>query len=226
MSRVRTVVVDSRQRDTRVHPRASEYVVKLSEELRNVESIELVYAIYSAQGTERYANLFISEVEDRGSVVTMDSAEASGAFTQLPLLDPVNEYTPARHYRSLSMFKIPVSRLPRLTLRFTDAFGSPCPIQDHLLRFEVVCGERQRARESDLVQRLAESDPLLPLPSAAPVAAASACSAPGSRADPVPRGASASEIKALQRLSRSFSELAAGDGCGRKGRSAKARKRV
>lgn len=156
--RVRTIIVDSRQRDKRAYPSPNSYVVKLSEELRNVESLELVYAIYPTFGTESYVNLFVSELEERGSVVTLDSAEVGGAFTQLPLIHPVNEYTPARHFRSISSFRIPLARLSRLTLRFTDAFGVPYVIQDHFLRFEAVCLERQRQRESDLVQSLPARD--------------------------------------------------------------------
>ena len=156
--RVRTIIVDSRQRDKKAYPSPNSYVVKLSDELRNVESLELVYAIYPTFGTESYVNLFVSELEERGSVVTLDSAEVSGAFTQLPLINPINEYTPARHFRSISSFRIPLAKLSRLTLRFTDAFGAPYVIQDHFLRFEAVCLERQRQRESDLVQSLPARD--------------------------------------------------------------------
>jgi hypothetical protein len=142
--RRKTIVVDSRQRDRRAYPHSNQYTVKLTERLNNVESIELVYAIYPTLGNESYVNLFVSELEDRGSIVTLDSSEVRGAFTQLPLLHPINEYTPARHYRSISTFKIPLARLDRLTLRFTDAFGNLYPVNDHLLRFEAVCDERQR----------------------------------------------------------------------------------
>ena len=140
--RVRTIVVDSRLRDRTAHPSPSSYVVKLDEELRNVETLELVYAVYPTFGTERYVNLFVSEMEGAGSVVTLNSSEVGGAFTQLPLVHPVNEYTPARHFRSISRFRSPLARLPRLTLDFKDAFGALYPVGDHMLRFEAVCSER------------------------------------------------------------------------------------
>jgi hypothetical protein len=221
MVRVRTIVVDSRQRDIQIYPRANSYVVKLNEELKNVVSLELVYALYPTTGTESYMNLFVDEVDNRGSVVTLDSSEISGAFTQLPLVHPHNEYTPARHYSSLSVFRAPLSRLNRLTLRFTDAFGVLYPVTDHLLRFEAVCEERQRGRESDLVQRSALSDAQIPfaaIPTQIPdntegystqIRLGDAARLQKVRA--VDEQRSAAEIHALQRLSMSLANLATGD---------------
>jgi hypothetical protein len=223
--RTRTIVVDSRRRDLSASPLPGAYSVRLSEELRAVESLELVYALYPSAGPGAYANLFVAEAEDRGSVVALDATEVSGAIAQLPMLAPVNEYTPARHYRALTVFRVPLARLSKLTVRFADAFGQPYPFQDHLLRFEAVCGERHRDGESDLVQRLAAAPPPVPLPSlssrssglpAASPSIARCVSAHGySGRDPgCPRSDKKRDagVRALHNLSRSLSALAVGDG--------------
>lgn len=222
--RTRTIVVDSRKRDLAASPRPDSYSVKLSEELRAVESLELVYALYPAAGQDAYAHLFVAEAEDRGSVVALDASEVSGALAQLPLLAPVNEYTPVRHYRALAVFRVPLARLSKLTVRFADAFGQPYPFQDHLLRFEAVCGERHRDGESDLVQRLAAAPapvPMPPVPLGRPVSA-HGFSAPypqpalplghqGPPAAAAPKKKRDAGVRALHNLSRSLSALAVGD---------------
>lgn len=140
--RRRHIVVDSRMRNPSAHPRPSSYSVRLDEELRNVLSLELVYAVYHTVGTERYVHVFLEEARDRGGVAGL-AGGVGGAFTQLPMVDPVNEYTPARHYRSHVAFRAPLARLPSLTLRFTDAFGRPADMGEHMMRFEAVCEESQ-----------------------------------------------------------------------------------
>ena len=228
-------MVDSRRRDLSSSPLPEAYSVRLSEELRAVESLELVYALYPSAGPGAYANLFVAEAEDRGSVVALDGTEVSGAIAQLPMLSPMNEYTPARHYRALTVFRVPLARLSKLTVRFADAFGQPYPFQDHLLRFEAVCGERHRDGESDLVQRLAAAPPPVPLPSlyshssglpdASPSLArcvsANGFSAPGNSAPgnsgrgpgcPKSEKNRDAGVRALHNLSKSLSALAVGDG--------------
>ena len=59
--RTRTIVVDSRRRDLSASPLPDAYSVRLSEELRAVESLELVYALYPSAGPDAYANLFVVE---------------------------------------------------------------------------------------------------------------------------------------------------------------------
>lgn len=232
--------MDSRKRDMSTSPSPDSYSIKLSEELRAVESLELVYALYSAAGTDSYAHLFVSEAEDRGSVVALDASEVSGALAQLPFLAPVNEYTPARQYRAIAVFRVPLARLSKLTVRFADAFGNPYPFLDHLLRFEAVCGERHRDGESDLVQRLAAAPPPVPAPVPAPVQALALAPAqtrdrpssltftartpapyppPDIRSSPVKTKDAG--VRALHNLSKSLSALAVGDSgaAGRKRRN-------
>lgn len=221
--RTRTIVVDSRKRDAGSSPRPDSYSVKLSEELRAVESLELVYALYPSSGPDAYAHLFVDEAEDRGSVVALDASEVSGALAQLPMLAAVNEYTPARHYRALAVFRVPLARLSKLTVRFADAFGNPYPFLDHLLRFEAVCGERHRDGESDLVQRLAAAPAMVPMPPVPRDRPVSAHAFSGVReaappiGQPRPSGNTAATgtreagVRALHNLSKSLSALAVGD---------------
>lgn len=146
--------VDSRHRDTAAYPRPDDYVLALNNGFRNVSSVELVYALYPTSGTEPYVNLFVRELEG-GLAVASGAAEAVyGAFTQLPMLDPVNEYSSRRHFRSVCDFRVPLGRLTRLSIRFSDATGAAYPVGDHFLRFEVRCCARAGVRDSDYVQRL------------------------------------------------------------------------
>jgi hypothetical protein len=77
-----------------------------------------------------------------------------------------------------------------------DAFGALYPVGDHMLRFEAVCSERQRERESDLVQALAALDPLKELPRSRTDAPASAAPYSGDREGEEASAASASAASA------------------------------
>jgi hypothetical protein len=156
---ITVLAVDSRHRDTAIYPDDSDYVVLLNNELRNVTRVELVYAIYPTFGSESYVNLYVRELEGGMAVASGSTEGVYGAFTQLPLLDPVNEYSGNRQYRSVARFRVPLLRLARLSIRFVSADGDPYPIQNHFLRFEVTCTARSGARDSDYVQRLTGAEP-------------------------------------------------------------------
>jgi hypothetical protein len=128
------VVVDSRFRDKTKYPNANSFVVNLDTVLKNVVSIELVYAIYDTLGTERYINLVIPEVR---SFLVSNNNVVEGAFTQLPLLAGVNEYT-SQKFKSICEFDAPIAKLSRLTLNLVGESGGPYPVRDFFMRFEIV----------------------------------------------------------------------------------------
>jgi hypothetical protein len=131
---VRVVVVSSLARDIERFPSPASYVVEFDDTITNVVSIELVYALYEKLSTDRYVNLTVLEAD--GDLVS-NCNTARRAFTQLPLVAPLNEYDGSK-YRSVRTFTgAPLARLTRLTIAFVGPSGRPYPMRDHLLRFEV-----------------------------------------------------------------------------------------
>ena len=106
--------------------------------LKNIVSIELVYALYDKLGTERYINVCIPEI--RNSVISNNNI-MSGAFTQLPLNYHTNEYT-ADKFRSIKVFNPPLTKLNKITIILLSAEGEPYPIHDYFARFEIVCNKK------------------------------------------------------------------------------------
>ena len=135
--RRRVVVVSSLARDVENYPSPAYYVVPLDDTLRDVVSIELVYALYDRVSIDRFVSLIVREAASSDLISNCNTA--SHAFTQLPMLHSVNEYTPQRSYRSLHEFAGgPLAKLDRLTIAFAAPDGTGYPMRDHLLRFEVV----------------------------------------------------------------------------------------
>lgn len=128
------VVVDSRFRDVTQYPNANSFVIDFDTPFKNVMSIELVYAVYDKLGTERYMNLYIPEIS---SFLKSNNNIIEGAFTQLPLVKHVNEYT-SEKFKSIKSFDPPLAKLSRLTLNMISEKGQPYPIRDYFMRFEIV----------------------------------------------------------------------------------------
>ena len=128
------VAIDSRFRDTTKYPNPNEFVVDFDTPFKDIMSIELVYAVYDKLGTERYINLNIPEI---ASFLKSNNNIIEGAFTQLPLVEHVNEYT-TQKFKSIKIFNPPLAKLNRLTLNIVSEKGLPYPIRDYFMRFEIV----------------------------------------------------------------------------------------
>ncbi|AUF82231.1 hypothetical protein TetV_139 [Tetraselmis virus 1] len=151
------LLVDSRKRDASAYPDANNYVVDFHDTFRNVESVELVHAIYEKTGSEYLVNLYIDELNNR----MFSNADAiTSSFTQLPLLDAINEYTAETKYESYRKFRVPLEKLTRMSIRFTDLDGQPYVMQDHLLRFEIRTCNKKSGIDPGYVEGMAE--PLRP----------------------------------------------------------------
>lgn len=127
------IVIDSRDRNRMTHPNANDYVFILDDVIKNVSSVELVYAVYMKFDTETYVNLHIDEFAPNAIA---NNRILRDSFAQLPLINHMNEYTPNR-FRSVKEFRNPISKLGRLTIKFYKHDGSLCDINEHLLRFEI-----------------------------------------------------------------------------------------
>nr|WRJ69935.1 hypothetical protein TetV2_00490 [Oceanusvirus sp.] len=152
------VFIDSRHRDAGAYPDANRYVIHLDDTLRNVDSIELVFAVVYKFGTEDVVSLFIDEIPNR---IYSNAQAVTDAFTQLPLVHYVNEYHGGYNsYQSYKKFRVPIERLSKLTISFKDSSGLLVKMLDHVLRFEIKTLERQGSIDTRYVERLAE--PLSP----------------------------------------------------------------
>ena len=148
------VFIDSRHRDTASYPDPNHYVIHLDDTLRNVDSVELVFAVVYKFGTEDVVNLFIDEIPNR---IYSNAQAVTDAFTQLPLVHYVNEYHGGYNsYQSYKKFRVPLERLTRLTINFKDSSGLLVKMLDHILRFEIKTLERQGSIDTHYVERLAE----------------------------------------------------------------------
>lgn len=127
------LTIDSRDRDKSVYPLPNSYVYFLYDVIKNVEKVDLVYALYEKVGTEFYVNLHIDEFQNN---VVSNNNTIRGAFMQLPLLNYMNEFA-ADKFTSSQLFQKPISKLSRLTIKFMAYDGSLYPMKEHLLIFKI-----------------------------------------------------------------------------------------
>lgn len=144
---VHYVAVDSRARDRALYPDPASYVVPFDRVFKEVVSVELVYALYSKAGDEDYVNLAIDELSPNA---VSNSNAVAGAFTQLPLRKPKNEYSRGT-FRSIKVFPAPLNKLGRFTVRFVSFAGGAYPIREHMLRFEITCLRFENPRNKDII---------------------------------------------------------------------------
>lgn len=130
-----TYAIDSRGRDKERYPKPEEYVIPIEDIFRNVIQVELVHALYETYGMEKYVNLCVKELQ--GNVIS-HTPSVSHAFTQLPLIHHLNEYTNA-HYKSIKRFDNPLQKLSRLSISFRDVDENLYEMKEHYLRFEIMC---------------------------------------------------------------------------------------
>lgn len=126
------LMIDSRDRDMRSYPEPNRYVVNLHDVLKNVVSVDLIYALYPKHGTEFYVNLNIDEVEPSN---VGPNTHLLKAFTQLPLVSHINEIK--NELRTLVELQRPIAKLAKFTISFTDHMGQLYDMSEHLLRFEI-----------------------------------------------------------------------------------------
>ena len=126
--------IDSRKRDRFLFPDASRYVVDFDRVFKDIVSVELVYALYGKFGDEDYVNLYIEELVPN---MVSNCTRIGGSFTQLPLLQPKNEYTSASKFRSVKVYPTPLNKLAKFHVSFMGFDGSLYPIREHMMRFEI-----------------------------------------------------------------------------------------
>ena len=115
-----------------MYPEPNRYVVDLYDVLKNVVSVDLIYALYPKHGTEFYVNLNIEEVEPSN---IGPNTHLLKAFAQLPLVSHINEIK--NELRTLVHLQRPIAKLAKFTISFTDRMGQLYDMSEHLLRFEI-----------------------------------------------------------------------------------------
>ena len=126
------LLIDSRERNLDIFPSFNDYVIKLDNIIKNVISVNLIYAIYPKSGDENYVNLCIEEFNTK---CISNNDVLRDAFIQLPLLTYFNEFRQDVHNKV--HFRKPISKLSKLSIKFLDYFGQKYEIGDHFLRFEI-----------------------------------------------------------------------------------------
>ncbi len=144
------VCVDSRARNPESHPNPHEYTVEFQKTFKNIVSVELVAAIYDGIAIERYVNVVIDEL--CGGELISNTNAGNGAFTQLPLTLPINQYTQDQ-YRSIKTFDHPLSKLSKLSIRFVGSDSLPyIHMSEQYLRFEIICCKYESTVESNSME--------------------------------------------------------------------------
>jgi hypothetical protein len=147
------LVVDSRDRNVTVYPDTNNYVIQLEDGVKNVTEVELIYALYHKKDEEFYVNL---QIEEFLPDTISNNQYSKSAFVQLPMTDYVNEFTNNR-ISAKKIFKQPISKLNRLTIKFVNHDGQFNKVGEHFLKFEIKCYNSSEVIESTRVQDMAES---------------------------------------------------------------------
>lgn len=135
------IVIDSRSRTTESYPFPNMYVVDLPHVLKNITSVELVFALYekaNASLQDTYVNLKVDELQYN---TLSNNNNLTQSFTQLVFTSSCAgpcTYD-ATMFRSIKYFDQPLSKLGRMTISFVSSDGIPFDISEHFLRFEVKC---------------------------------------------------------------------------------------
>lgn len=132
---VTNVGVDSSYRDKEKYPNPSEYTMNFETIFKNVVTVQLVFAVYERTGIDPYVNLWIDEMSPN---LVSNSNHVSGSFCQLPLTASLNVYNSSM-YKCSKTFEKPLAKLSKLTIRFLKGDGTPYPMKEHFLKFEVSC---------------------------------------------------------------------------------------
>jgi hypothetical protein len=146
------VAIDSRYRDKTKYASTAEYVIDFPQPFKNVISVELVHAVYEKFGIEQYINLYVEELSPN---LASNNNIVAGAFTQLPLIEPLNSYDQSK-FKSIRKFEQPLSKLSRMSFRFIAPDGSLYPIKEHFLRFEIRCCKHDSIIENTNMEVISE----------------------------------------------------------------------
>lgn len=128
------LIIDSNDRNKKIHPNPDSYTVQLNDILKNVTYIKLVYAVYNKQGKNMYVNLHIEEFSPNA---ISNNQYIKDAFTQLPLIDYITEYKNDVYESDKRLLNNPISKLSKLTIKFIDNDGQLYSVGEHMMKFRI-----------------------------------------------------------------------------------------
>ena len=132
------LIIDSHDRDKNIYPNPDSYTIQLHDVLKNITYIKLVYAIYNKHGNNMYVNLHIEEFSPNA---ISNNQYLKDSFTQLPLIDYINEYKNEiiiMDYESdKHLLNNPISKLTKITIKFIDNDGALYTVGEHMLKFRI-----------------------------------------------------------------------------------------
>ena len=128
------ILIDSRDRNTRIYEEPNEYVIELNDVIKNIFNVKLVYALYPKHGTEFYTNLHIEEFAPNA---ISNNRYLADAFTQLPMISYFNEYRSELSDKKGKSFEDPIPKLSKLTIKYQSFDGTMSVMGEHFLKFEV-----------------------------------------------------------------------------------------
>ncbi|AUF82606.1 hypothetical protein TetV_524 [Tetraselmis virus 1] len=148
--------VDVDSRNISANHTTSDYVVELTETLKNVISIELQYGVFNKTGVENYAVLSIGELPKTSRVGNISYNGES--FTIIPLTQTRTIYSPALFYPSYMGFDLPIERLRKLSIQFRNYQGELEPIGEHSMLFKITTTIRSETFDTQYPERWNKSD--------------------------------------------------------------------
>ena len=128
------LIIDSNDRNKKIHPKPDSYTVQLNDILKNVTYIKLVYAVYNKQGKNMYVNLHIEEFSPNA---ISNNQYIKDSFTQLPLIDYITEYKNDVYESDKRLLNNPISKLSKLTIKFIDNDGQLYSVGEHMMKFRI-----------------------------------------------------------------------------------------
>ena len=117
-----------------IYQEPNEYVIELSNVIKNIFNVKLVYALYPKHGTEFYTNLHIEEFAPNA---ISNNRYLADAFTQLPMISYFNEYRSELSDKKGKSFESPIAKLSKLTIKYQSYDGTMSVMGEHFLKFEV-----------------------------------------------------------------------------------------
>jgi hypothetical protein len=156
--KVKYLVVTSRSRDINNYPQESLYNLTLSQEYKNIHSIELVQAIIPDQNNVTAEPYLLLNIKELDQVMDSVDSQIGEAFAILQMTAPVTaggfiQMDKRVHENVVMYFETPKSSLSRMTISITNIDGVPFNFggngsllkqYQHTLIFRIVTLEKSR----------------------------------------------------------------------------------
>jgi hypothetical protein len=123
------LVVSSADRDTSIYPSASNFVINLDQEYKNIESIELIQAIVPDQNSVTAEPYLLLKVKEFDHTMESNNKQIYDSFAILQICSPTVPGSflqiDKRIFENVTLnYRTPKANLSKLTISITDATGN------------------------------------------------------------------------------------------------------